>query len=809
MTTSSEGILRQDYCCPHCGEPVSAADTYCCSGCYQASRLIADLGLGTYYLRRQFDPARRRPRPDEGRRLHDVSAWIRDCGDGMSKLTLLVDGLHCGACVWLIEQTLLRQGGIVSARVSLSTRRLSLSWKTADLDATQLIELVQKLGYDLVPLDPDCLRSRDDAELRALLRAMAVAGFAAGNLMLLSVSVWSGFAGDMGAGTRDFLHWISALIAIPAVSYAGQPFFRSAWHVLRTGKTNMDVPISLAIVLAPGISLYETFTGGEHAYFDSAATLLFFLLIGRYLDLHARRAARASAEQLLALNATSATVIQADGSLRELPPRDLQPGQSLLVRPGCRVPADGIVVQGDSELDVSLISGETVPARSQPGATVFAGTLNLTAPLTVRIDKVGDDTLLADIMRLMEAAEARRNRFVRLADRVARHYAPVVHLTALATFLGWLYLGHLPWQEALMIAIAVLIITCPCALALAVPVVQVVASHRLLRAGILLKSADALERLKDVDHIVFDKTGTLTLGRLDLRPGSSPAALAVAAVIAANSRHPLAQALVKANGHVVPASGVTEIPGKGLEWQAPEGIWRLGSAAFTGQTDDQSRDQSLWLVDPQGHADCFRLTDPLRPDAVPTVTRLRSTGEVEICSGDRPAPVSTLASRLGITQWRAAQSPADKVAHLEMLRAQGRHVLMIGDGLNDAPALSAAHVSIAPANGAEISQNAADLVFQGDRLEPVELVLRIARQSDALMRQNLALALLYNLAAVPLAISGYVTPLIAALAMSSSSILVVANSLRLNRLERRRSEPAATSKADTASHPFTALPDSR
>jgi Cu2+-exporting ATPase len=493
--------------------------------------------------------------------------------------------------------------------------------------------------------------------------------------------------------------------------------------------------------------------------------------------------ARASAEQLMALNAGAATLITEDGSLRDVPARDLKVGQSVLVRAGARIPADGTVTIGDSQLDLSLITGESLPVRAQAGFQVFAGTLNIAAPLTLRVDKVGEATLLADIMRLMEAAEARRSRFVRLADRVARYYSPFVHLTALVTFLGWLFIGHLAWQSSLLIAIAVLIITCPCALALAVPVVQVIASHRLLKAGVLLKSADALERLRQVDYILLDKTGTLTIGRLDLQPGYDPAALKIAASIAANSRHPLAQGLTRAAGLVQAAANVTEIPGKGLEWCSEQGIWRLGSAAFTGQQDDDAHDHVLWLVDPTGESHRFTLADPIRPDATEIISGLRALGPIEICSGDRPAPVQHIAAQLGIGAWHALQMPADKVRRLEELRAEGRHVLMIGDGLNDAPALSAAHVSMAPASAADISQKAADLVFQGDRLSPVALALQVARSSDRLMRENLGLALIYNLAAIPLAISGHVTPLVAAIAMSSSSVLVVLNSLRLNRLK--------------------------
>jgi Cu2+-exporting ATPase len=775
--------------CRHCGQPVLDGTAFCCAGCRNAHALVAELGLGSYYDKRCLEGETDFSglRPDTDNTPLDLSAWIRPARDCCLNLTLMVDGLTCGACVWLIEQSLLRQPGVVSARVSLATRRLAITWQAGNADPARLAAIVQRLGYRLLPCDPARLASADRQKSSELLRCMAVAGFAAGNIMLLSVSVWSGHAADMAAGTRDLLHWLSALIALPAIAYAGRPFFRSAWGVLRARRTNMDVPISLAILLAPAVSLAETFQSGAHAYFDSAVTLLFFLLIGRYLDHRARYRARALAEQLLALNAVAATVLEADGTRRDLPPSALCPGMIVLVGAGQRVPADGVVTNGHSDIDTGSVTGESVPQSVDLGARVYAGTMNLTAPLQIRVAAAGDATLLADIIRLMEAAETRRGHFVQIADRVARHYAPVVHVTALATFLGWTFLGGMAWQPALMISVAVLIITCPCALALAVPVVQVIASQRLMRGGILLKSGDALERLQNIDHVVFDKTGTLTLGRLMLVNGPEPRLSRVAAGMAANSKHPLARAIAQSVTAAPVLKDVTEEPGKGLMWHGPEGEWRLGSARFTGQEDDGETATILWLVGPGGERQKFILADQIRPDAAATIAALRRRGlGIEICSGDRPAPVAAIAATLDITSARSGMSPADKVQHLEQLAAQGRRVLMVGDGLNDAAALTAAQVSMAPASAADISQSAADIVFQGDRLSAILLALDVAQGGHRLMRQNLGLALVYNLAAVPLAILGLVTPLVAALAMSSSSVLVILNSLRLGRIGRHR-----------------------
>jgi Cu2+-exporting ATPase len=511
--------------------------------------------------------------------------------------------------------------------------------------------------------------------------------------------------------------------------------------------------------------------------------LLFFLLVGRYLDRRAHGRARGAAERLLTLDIDVITALDADGRQRAVPAAQVAPGMTVLAAAGERIGVDGRVADGVSEVDTSLITGETAPQPVRPGDPVFAGTINVGAPLKLEVIATGEDTLLAEIVRLMELAEQRRARYIVLADRVARLYAPAVHGLALATFLGWLLIVGAPWQVALLYAVAVLIITCPCALGLAVPAVQVIASGRLLRGGILLKSATALERLAQVDTVVFDKTGTLTLGRptLEHEGPIDAAALMLAASIAAASHHPLARALVAAAPAVPAADGVVEVPGSGLRWRGPGGEVRLGSRAFchVAETYDASGPE-LWLARP-GYAPLrFPFTDELRDDAVAVVAGLKARGlAVELLSGDRAPIVAAVASTLGIDRWRAACTPADKTSHLETLAAAGRRVLMVGDGLNDAPALAAAHISLSPSSGVDISRNAADAIFQGERLQPVLELLEVARRADRLIRQNLGLALAYNFLAVPLAILGFVTPLIAALCMSGSSLLVVGNALRL------------------------------
>jgi Cu2+-exporting ATPase len=761
--------------CAHCGDTIRGASdaTFCCAGCASAHAIIGTAGLGSFYRRLEEKHAHR-PVPLDT----DFAAYARPSGAGEAELDLLVDGLDCAACVWLLESLLARNPAMARARAHLTTRRLSLRWRGPAADANVHVGLVAALGFRPAPYDVVAAATDDDRETRDLLRSLGVAGFAAANVMLLSVAIWSGHDGSMGDATRTLFHWLSAAIALPAVAYAGRPFFRSAVAALRAGRTNMDVPISIGVVLACLVSLREAWIGEQHAYFDSAVTLLFFLLIGRYLDRRARGRARQAVRALLALASRSATVMAADGAPASRRVDQLVPGDILLVGAGERVAADGIVSDGRSALDAALISGESVPVSVEPGAGVFAGMVNLGAPLRVRVTAAGERTLLSEIVRLVEAAERGRSRFVAIADRVARAYAPVVHVTALLTFLGWMVLGGLAWDRALLIATAVLIITCPCALALAVPVVQVVASTRLLRSGVLLLSPTALERMAKVDHVVLDKTGTLTLGRPELiDDASDQEALRVAASLAANSRHPLAQALVRAAPDAAPSEGVVEHPGQGVQ----RGDVRLGSARFCGVADapDDGRPE-LWLARPGRTPVRFAFADRLRRDAAEAVAALRREGlDVELLSGDRPATVARAAAEAGITQWRAETPPAAKVERLAALARQGKRVLMVGDGLNDAPALAAAHASISPASAADATQNAADAVFQGDALLTVVEILRTARRADRLVRQNLGLALLYNLSAVPLAIMGAVTPLVAAVAMSSSSLLVIGNALRL------------------------------
>lgn len=722
----------------------------------------------------------------------DPDVFVRRTEGGLARLDLVVAGMHCAGCLRKVEGALKGLDGVDYARANLSTKRVAVRWDPARLKARAIIRALADTGFTAVPFDPKLLGTLDERESRSLLKALGVAGFAAANVMLVSVSVWSGLVTDMDATTRSFFHWVSALIALPAIAYAGQPFFRSALRALRAKTMNMDVPIALAVILATAMSLVQTMVNARHVYFDASVTLLFFLLIGRYLDVQARAKACSAAENLLGLRATAATLIAPDGTHRSVAVENLEPGMKVLVVSGARIPADGEILTGMGEIDTSLVTGESLPEQVKPGASVFAGTLNLGAPLVIRVTKRDDDSLLAEIVRLMETAEQGRARYVRIADRAARIYSPAVHIMAAATLVLWFALGA-HWETALTHAISVLIITCPCALGLAVPVVQVVATGRLLRQGVLVKAADGLERLAESDTIVFDKTGTLTLGRPRLVNGGdmAKADLALAAALASASRHPLAIALAAHEKELAlpQIEEVREEPGMGMEASFAGETVRLGNADYAGAKSLTDHGGSeLWLRHGSTAPVCFRFEDTPRPDAAEAIAALRTRGfAIELLSGDREPAVRRLAAELGIENWRAAARPAEKIARLEELTQAGRKVAMVGDGLNDAPALRAAHVSISPADAADVSQTAADFIFQGARLAPVVAAVDVARKSRRLVFENFGLALAYNAVAVPLAVAGYVTPLVAAIAMSSSSITVTLNSLRLNLARRARS----------------------
>lgn len=712
----------------------------------------------------------------------DLSHYVTQDEKGLSHIDLAVEGINCAGCIGKIERSLSPLAGVTAARVNFTLRRVGVDWREGALDPSLLVETLDRLGYKAHPLAEQKTESESDLELKKLIRAMAVAGFAAMNIMLLSVSVWAGNAADITPETRDLFHWLSALIALPAAAYAGQPFFTSALRALRGRRTNMDVPISIGVLLALGVSVYQAAIHAEHAYFDSAIMLLFFLLAGRVVDQAMRRKTRSAAGNLVALKSEMAERILGDGSHVAIPAAALVPQDKILVRPGDVIAADGTILTGSSALDESLITGETLPRNVSVGDCVYAGTINRDTALTVCVSAAAGASLADEAQKLLEKASEIRSRRVLLADRAASYYAPIVHLTAALAAAGWLFAGA-GIHQAVLVATTVLIITCPCALALAIPAVQIVAAGALFRRGVFLNAGDAIERLAEVDMFVFDKTGTLTMPELRLADADDipDDMLAAAARLALSSRHPLATALAElAKGKKVFADAV-EIPGLGVRALVDGAEMRLGSFEYCDVSEPADRDPGVSHIAFRSGDDfgVFSFRQEIRCDAAAVIRQLHNRGiDCRILSGDRDEAVAPIARTLGIENYQAGVKPAEKVKAIETLAASGHKLAMVGDGLNDAPALAAAHVSLSPIAAADLTRAKADAVFLGEKLAPIISAFDISRRARRLMTGNLVFSILYNLCAVPLAIFGVVTPLIAALAMSGSSLVVTLNALR-------------------------------
>ncbi|MFC3181767.1 heavy metal translocating P-type ATPase [Cypionkella sinensis] len=694
------------------------------------------------------------------------------------RLMLSLPAAHCAACISTVEGALAAVPGVASSRVNLTMKRVSVD-ADAEVTAEALIGVLAGVGYEAHELDAGLLSATEtDRQGRELLMRLGVAFFSMMNVMLLSVAVWSGAEG----ATRDMFHWISAAIAVPTVIFCGQPFFRSAWAGVKVGRLGMDFPISLALVLASSISLFETIKSGHHAYFDAAVMLCFFLLLGRYLDHRTRAVARSAAEELAALEVPRAMVLL-DGAEVVRVISEVAVGDLVRVRPGGRMPVDGVVEAGASEVDRSLLTGESLPVFVGPGTVVAAGEVNLTGPLEVRVTAAGRDSSLHRMADLVAVAESAKTKYTTLAERAARFYSPLVHILSFSAFGYWMWATGGDLRFAINISAAVLIITCPCALGLAVPAVVTAASGKLFRKGLLIKHGTALERLAQVDTVVFDKTGTLTMGAPELVDGAAHPewALQVAAGLAAGSSHPLAQALaaaVRAQGLAAEAiAHLREVPGYGVEgyWQGQ--AVRLGRADWC---DVAPLEVTATYLRVGAQTQAFAFADSLRPGAVAAIEQLMSQGmRIKLISGDVPGAVQAMAARLGISDWVAGALPAEKVALVRDLTAEGRRVLMVGDGLNDTAALAAAHVSISPATALDAARTASDIVLLGQDMAPIGDATRIARQATRRMVENFGISAAYNVIAVPLALIGAATPLAAALAMSLSSITVSLNAMRL------------------------------
>ncbi|MCV6595075.1 MAG: heavy metal translocating P-type ATPase [Silicimonas sp.] len=699
-----------------------------------------------------------------------LAASVARANSGGGETVLSLPNIHCAGCIRGVEGALLEVPGVKGARVNLSRKRVSIDAGPVEPEA--LVEVLAEAGYEAQVLDAAMVAAADtDAAGRQLLLRIAVAGFAMMNVMLFSVAVWSGAS----QATQHMFHWIAAGIAVPALFFSAQVFVTSAWGAVKHGRLNMDVPISLAIILATGLSVYETAAGGERVYFDAALSLTFFLLAGRYLDHRTRMAARSASQELSALESPRAVRVT-DGAREHVNVADLAVGDEVLVSAGMRIPVDGTVIKGASDIDRALLTGESLAVAVAEGDALSAGEENISAPLHLRVTAVGEDTTLRRMAAMIETAENARSRYTALADRAAKVYAPVVHLLALVTFIGWIaWDGNI--AHALNVAISVLIITCPCALGLAVPAVMTAATGRLFRKGLLVKDATALERLAEVDSVVFDKTGTLTTGRAVVDGAAlSDDDMAVLASLADASEHPVSKAIAAAlpGGLArVELTDVSEHPGKGVE-----AIWngrrvRLGHGSWVG-----AEGSPAFAVDGQAPV-VLPFTETLREGTGEMVARLKGEGvPMSVLSGDSAAATGRVAALLDIDDC-AEVTPAEKVAEVERLRETGRKVLMVGDGLNDAAALRAAHASMSPASALDASRTASDIVILGQNLTEIPEAIFTARSARRRVLENFAIAAGYNCIAIPIAVLGHASPLAAAIAMSTSSITVLLNAMRL------------------------------
>ncbi|MGE3666380.1 MAG: heavy metal translocating P-type ATPase [Steroidobacteraceae bacterium] len=810
--------------CWHCGEPLPAADAphatvggnrhaVCCQGCRAAAEWIDQLGLADYYRLRRA-PAPRAPDAHEAARTSE--AWSRPglerhvvrSLDGDARETLvLIEGLRCSACVWLIERALAALPGVASVQVSATARRARVVWDAGQCTLAAILAALLRAGYRPLPIDAAALDDARRREQRTALKQLVVAGFGSMQAMMYASGLYFGAFDGIDATTRDLLRWIGLLVATPVVFYAARPFFAGALRTLRARRLGMDVPVAIAIALIYAASVIESWRGGPEVYFDSVSMFVFFLLTGRYLEMRARHRAGDLTDALARLTPNLADRVRADGSLERIGAIELVPGDRVHIAPGTGVPADGVFEGDRCRVDEALLTGESAPIVKLHGDALVAGSILVEGPAQMRVERVGADTVLAGIVALVTRAATERPRLAVAGERAAAGFVARVLALAALTAIGWSLVDP---ARAFTATLAVLVVSCPCAFALAVPAAFTRALAVLARQGVLVTRPDAIESLAGASHVVLDKTGTLTqaalsLDGIDTYPGDERhVALALAAALARGSRHPASRAIVEAAGEDTALPGVLSPraePGGGLEGVVAGRRLRLGRADFAlaCETPPPALSDAVVLAHDGSPIAAFRLAERLRADARTAVDALRAEGlELEIASGDSPEKVAAAATKLGVLRWAARQRPGDKLARLEQLRAQGARVIAVGDGLNDAPVLAGADVSVALASGVELAQATSDIVLSGERLGVLAEARGIARQTLAILRQNQRWALAYNLSVVPLGALGFIPPWLAAIGMSTSSLFVVLNALRIGRRAARDDVPPVLHSAAAA-----------
>lgn len=817
--------------CFHCGLPLEGArfsvviddkpEAMCCLGCQAVAQAIVDNGLDDFYRHRTECSARPESVvPDELQQLTLFDnetvqqSFVRDTDDAVSEASLIIEGVVCAACVWLIEHHLQKIPGVLELRVNLTTHRANVVWDKSQLPLSKILAEIRSIGYQAHPFDANRLHNINERERKHSLRRIAIAGIGMMQVMMTALALYIGEA-DMGESARNLLRWIGLFITTPVLLFASSVFFRSAWRELKRSRLGMDVPVSIAMITAYTASVWATITGTGEVYYDSVTMFTFFLLLGRFLEMNARHHAGKVADELVRLLPAVATRIAADGSTSVVSVSELQLGDRVLIRPGETVPADGRVASGESTVNEAVLSGESVPVLKHAGDALTGGTVNVESPLVLEVQAIGESTVLSSIIRLLDRAQMEKPRLARLADSVAAWFVLVILITAALVFGVWWFYDP---DRAFWVTISVLVVTCPCALSLATPVALTTATSSLTKMGVLTTRGHALEGLSKATDIVFDKTGTLTSGQLQVSAqwfagngtnhsdalskitaehSQQQALLALAAGLESASEHPIARAVIGATAlDAVVCSNQKNIPGRGVEGVFDGVTYRIGTRDFiepwladaSSFTDLEAEAGSagvntrIYMANKQQLLAIFELQDQLRTDAIECIAALKAAGiQVTLLSGDKQSVADHIGKKLGIETVIAEQLPDQKLAYLKSKQSAGKLVIMVGDGVNDAPVLAAANVSIAMGEGSQLAQVTADMVLMSDSLKSVPQAIQMAKRTRVIIRENFAWAILYNVLAMPMATLGLLAPWMAAIGMSLSSLLVVLNALRLKR----------------------------
>ncbi len=770
----------------------------CCRGCQAVAQTIVDNGLADYYRHRTALPGvGREVVPEEVQKLalYDhpgiQKSFVRQEGEHVKEASLILEGITCAACIWLNERHLKQLPGVLQVQVNYATYRARITWDDQSIHLSKILEEIQLLGYNAHPFSAERQESLRRKRRAKDLRRIAVAGLSAGQVMMLAVALYAGAAFGMEDSTAALLRYFSLALTLPVVFYVALPFYQSAWNALLGKRLNMDVPVSLAVVGAFVGSAWSTLRGHGVVYYDAITMFSLFLLSSRFLEHGAQERSVEAAENLLKLAPAMATKVLDGGQHQPVPVLELNEGDTILTKPGESIAADAEVIEGESTVDEALLTGESRPVPKHAGARVIAGSINLEGPLLLCVTGVGENTVLAGIVRLLDRAVAEKPRLAQLADRVAGHFT--VGLLILTAIVGAVWWWLEPGQ-AMGIMLSVLVVTCPCALSLAAPTAFAAAGSHLLRHGILLTRGHALETLAKVNHVVLDKTGTLTYGKPVLQRTvtfsgvDEERSLLLAASLEQASEHPLAQSFLSrvVGPDLIAVQEAQNLPGKGVSGVIAGVRYTLGNAALSGfqpmtlPSDLPEGATRVWLCDERRAMAVFVLSDGLRPQAGELVGQLKAAGvQVTILSGDTAEAVGHVAAEAGIESWQAALRPEDKLKALRELQQRGNVVAMVGDGVNDAPVLAGADVSIAMGGGTQVARASSDIVLLTENLLDIQCALKTGHASIAVMRQNFAWAVVYNLFALPFAALGMIPPWLAAIGMSTSSLVVVLNALRL------------------------------